>query len=227
MLEYMSKDARKVVNHLGRFGIEIDIGEEIFQIDVACSMYFPNHIISVIDQVLGGKNKVKKLFKAQEDGWYYFAAPIVSMLKGRTTAWQPACPDEDDLFGWSPEQAAAAYILVCSSMIPHDMNRTEANQLLYDCPRLGGRDEFIEAIHICKERNARSIPYLHGILERKSAQIQAFIKERDARDVGVWIPDVAGDTIQSDEATSRWESFKHTIKSIKSLNEAPRRRRRP
>ena len=225
-MRFMSRDARKVVDRMESLGIEIE-GTQYFQVEVACSMFFPNHIMTVIDKVLSGKNASTKLFKAQDDGWYYFANPVTSMLKGRTTAWQPQAPGEEDMVGWVPEHAAAAYEIVCVTMLPHDMNRTEANQLLYDCPLLAGRDGFIEAIKICKDRNARSIPYLHGILERKAAQVMAYIRERDDATELVWVPDTDVDTIPSDAAAADWERRTKFIKSMRALNaEVTRPRRR-
>lgn len=223
-MRYMGKGTRKVVKHLAEFGIVIEEDVVFFQIEVACSMFYTNPIIGVINKVMSGKSKVRKLFNAQEQGWYYFANPISQMLSKRDSARHKNFPGIDESF--DPEKAALVYNTVCKSLLPHDMNTAEANQLIYDVPPICDKESLFQAIHICKDKNARSIPYLHGILERNSAQLQARIKDRDKDRVDVWSPDDISDTISDEEAVTNWEKTTAAIQSMKDINAKTARSRR-
>ena len=231
-MRYMSRAARKVVDYLNALGIIIEEPIVFYQIDVACSMWFPNHIIQVITKCLSGGDRAKKLFKAQELGWYYFAGPITKMLSKREEAKQPTNPQDYIDESYSPEHSAAVYGTVTTSLLAHDMNNVELNQLLYDVPPLvmgfkdGGRETVLDAIRICKERKARTIPYLHGILERRGSEIKARIKDRDEDQASVWKPNDDQNTIDSTDAAADWESKSKIIESLKSLNVKTTRRRR-
>lgn len=222
-MRYMSKSARKVVKCLNRFGVDVE-GTVYFQIEVACSMFYHTHIIGVIESVLKSGGVAQKLFKAQEFGWYYFAQPITDMLKSRNSAQNINFPGIDETF--VVERSAKVYGIVCTTLLAHDINSQEINQLLYDVPPLCNKNSLMESIRICKDRGARSIPYLHGILERRGADLRARLKERDDDTKDVWIPGEVGDTIAPDEAATNWASLGHAIQSMKDMNATPSRHRR-
>lgn len=176
---YASKDARKVLDHLEGLGIDVPLGgeERRFALEVACSLFYPNHIISVIASVLNGKSAWQKLNRAQRDGWRYFNKPVYDFLRKRQPAQRSDVPDlEIEHEGW----ASRVWDVTVTTLLIHDINRQEANTLLYEIPRLvPDRHALLDAIGICKNNQAWSIPYLHGILVREDAKREAQRIERN------------------------------------------------
>jgi len=221
----MSKDARFVIKRLDLFGIEISrtIENGVFDLELCCLWFKRNHIVGVIDLCLKGKNTAAKLMKAQDQGWGYFARPVQDMLSTRMTAQFPrGTPYNTDtpVLPWSAE----AYYLVTQSLLTHDINRAESGMLVFDVPLLGGKADVVSAMTICRDRNARSIPYLHGIMTRNAAQRTARLQERKESEVGVWKP--TDEVIEdSSDHGDDWEFRRMGIQSVKHLGQNPRRRR--
>lgn len=209
----MSRDARRVVNHLNTYGIDIELGGGQFDIEVSCSMFFPTHIMGVIDQILKGKNAVDKLLRAQDRGWDYFKKPIRDFLSHRTSSWQKAKRDEEPI-----QFAPRAYSIVVSTYLAHDINRAEADLLVYEIPELGDRDVLLHGIIISKRHSVRSVSYLHGILLRERARRTADIDERESRREKVWEPGELERIEDHLGLSDDWEQKRKSIKSKKALN---------
>lgn len=216
---YCSKEARKVLDFLDQYGIDVPLGEkQRFDLEVCCSLFYPNHIIGVVQKVLKGGNALAKLNRAQSDGWKYFAAPVRSMLKGRHSAHHQNQPDPDDIENraW----AAKVYSIVITTLVYHDINRSEANSLIWEVPPLvGNRNALLEAIQVCRSQDARSIPYLRGVLIREDAKREARKYERRRLASGdLWEP--ATDPIENlGPVQDDWDEKRKDIDLIQSMEE--------
>ena len=180
---YMSRDARRITDHLTSYGIDSDLKDR-FDIEVACSQFLPNHIMGVVDQILKGKKSIDKLTRAQDRRWDYFNKPVYDILTRRHSAWQNIQLELDSIIPFAMD----AYSIVTATLLPHDINRVETNLLIYEIPPLGNRDDILGAVRICKDRGARSVAYLHAILSRQRAKKLAEIEERKKSEIPVWKP---------------------------------------
>lgn len=205
---HMSKEARKVTSYLATVGVEIELGNDgIFDVEVSCSQFFPNHIVGVIQTCFKGKGLPEKLEKAQEKRWAYFKKPVSSILGGRTAAWQDNPPIIEE--SWNETWARRVYGIVVTTFLVHDINRAEANSILFDIPPLtGDRDALIAAIHSAKDRRVRSVPYLKAILEREAGRRQAEREEQESSRVKPWEP---GDIVIATDALDGWEEAQRRI----------------
>lgn len=213
---YVSKDARRVISHLGQLGIVLELGQNgIFDVEVACSQFFPNHIIGVIDQVLRGNDPLTKIERAQEQKWDYFSKPVSNMLRGRTAAWQePQVPIEES---WNESWARRVYSIISTAFLVHDINRAEANTIMFDIPPITtDRDALVAAIHAAKDRRVRSVPYLKAILERTEAQRRAERAEEEKSRVPLYDPTSV--RLSNLEVLNGWEKAQRRIQIVRGLN---------
>jgi hypothetical protein len=180
MMTYLSGDARKIQVWLQDRGIAL---EEPVSLEYTCSVFFPNHIIGVCDHVLSKGDIMGKLERAQDQGWSYFEKPIWSILEGRETAHRRKRP-------WPklPPRADAAWRVVQARLLLSDMSRDDADLLLFAIPEMADKLALSEAIRVCRERDIRTVAYLHGILRRRQQERQG--KQRERRESGgdPWTP---------------------------------------
>lgn len=216
---HMSKQAREVVNHLADLGVEVAMGEDqLFDIEVCCSRWYASHILTVIKTVLSGGHVIRKLHRAQGRGWSYFARPTRDMLKSRDNAQRKDWPDEEIMEGW----AAKVYSIVMTTLVPHDINRAEANSLIYGIPQLVfDRNDLVMAIGICKRQDARSISYLAGVLMREDARREARHAEHKKMTTGeLWEPDHPPMTEEeADQIVESWNIKSRNISINKALRD--------
>ena len=226
-MRYMGRGTRNVVKMLKDMGIPLETNEEFYQVEVACTYYYPNHIIGVIQKIMGKGDVIQKFFKAQDHGWAYFAKPIDDMLGSRDNARNPHYQGPVSDTEFNIKHHVEIYNMVCCHLLAHDINIREVNMLLWAVPLYCDDETLLEAIHICKDRGIRNIPYLYGILERRDADLRARIRDRDEDVVDVWVPGKNDDTIEGDKAADEWAGLNPVIQSMKDINaKSPRHRRR-
>lgn len=224
---HSTRDARKVLDVLSEYGVDVPLGrDQRFDLEVACSLFFPNHIIGVVRRVLDGGNAFAKLNRAQQHGWRYFSKPVRDQLKGRVSAQHAQSPDaEIKNEAW----ANTIYGIVMTAMVGHDINRREGNILIYEVPALvNDRQDLLAAIQICKNQDARSIPYLQGVLVREEAKRVARKHERDRMASGSLFQ-ASADTISDTRGLAEeWLEKSKDVDLIESVEryaaENPRRR---
>jgi hypothetical protein len=155
--------ARRIERHLAKYGIELRWPEDYFAIDLACLHFFPNHIEGVIDQVLSGGDEGAKRARAREQRWGYFAKPVGSLLGKRAGALREDAPDL--LFD---ARVADVYKVVTRSLLAADMTHEEVRQLLFVVAPIVGTNlqKLFDAVRVCRERDARTVYYLRGVLEK-------------------------------------------------------------
>lgn len=176
---HVSSDARRILDYLSARGIDIASIYDIFNIEVCCSLWWPNHIEMVIDRCLTGNNVYKKLNRARDQGWEYFERPIRKLLPKRPGAQRNdrEIVNEDDIVvGWSVK----VYSMIANLLLISDMDRREVNLLLYKVPHLcTSTIEILDAIEICKNtsRGSRNIYYLNGVLKKTRQRKDAIKKE--------------------------------------------------
>lgn len=165
---YFSTAGRRIVSHLSGLGIEPDL-DDAYQIQLAATRFFPNHIIGVMDKVLAGK--ASRLTRAQEQGWEYFNKPVWSMLTKRDNAHRPisVTPTQDN--------ALAVFRHVQTSLLVRDMDDEEAAMLIYKIPiNVPNLVVLRDAIAICLDRDVRSVRYLNGVLLRRAQEKSGIVR---------------------------------------------------
>lgn len=160
METYVSSDARQVIERLATIGVQVE-GDDLFDLEHCCATWYTTHIIGVIDSVLKGGNQVAKVLKAQDQGWQYFAKPVKSMLKGRHPAWR----EEGNRV--HADHAPKIYRAVTRTLLLADMNRTEADLLIFDIPHMVDVAGLSSAVQACKSQNKRTVYYLNGVIKRE------------------------------------------------------------
>ncbi len=171
---FISKDARRVTAELEGFGVHLT-EDDLINVDYVTAAFHVNHIIKTIRSVMTGPgNKIVRLLKAQDEGWDYFLKPIWSMLPVRQSAcrvWPFVKP---------PVVNESLYKRVSKSLLVGDMNREEANILMFNLPALNPTSEQVsDAIKICKQNDTRTVYYLRGILEREYNKARAKVQETE------------------------------------------------
>ena len=218
----LSKQAREVCDYLYGLGVVVGPGEhEAFDLEVCCSQFFPNHIVAVIDQCLKGKKPGLRLMRAQSMGWRYFAGPVRSYLRGRALAHQPGRPDLGlMLVPWSHK----VWSITTSSFLVHDMNRTEADTLIFSLPHLCDQETLVLALNACRDRGIRTVPYLHGVLTRDRAQRAAPIFERDRDEERPWAPGEL-EAVEERLGVEDWNERLATADSVRAMRNGKAQRR--
>lgn len=179
---YMSADTRKIYNVLRQYGIEYN---DVYEIELASACFYPNHIIGVIEKVLG--HDVLKIQKAAEQGWNYLAKPIYSLLTKRDAANRP---NQYEIH----EDAKGTYSLVTKSLLLADFSATELQILLADIPSItqGSLNDISEGIARAKASGIRNIFYLRGILAReidtRAGKTREATQELDQAEARAWEP---------------------------------------
>lgn len=172
----LSTDGRHVVEWLEERGIPVSVEDGMY-IEHAVSHFYPNHVISVLEHILSRGRVADRLMKAQDQGWDYFRKPVWSMLPKRKHARRGG--DIREL----PEGADFVWRLV-QGFVLTDLNRAEADAVLYEIPDLiRGKRDILDGIRVSRDRDVRTIPYLHGVLRRKQQERTGRAREcRDSED---------------------------------------------
>lgn len=200
---YHSRDGRKVIDTLKVYGVVPLDGKQHFDIEIICSIFYPNHIVGVIKHVLSGKGLLGKLGRAQEQGFGYFRRPAFDMLKSRPSSWRrdvdamETLSDPKSLSDWH----VGVYTIVSTTLMSSDVGSDEMAVLLYEIPLLTNEQlELVMAIRACKDQGKRSIHYLKGVLSRSKADKEARTRDimRSRSENVPWSP--PGDHIPLDPA---------------------------
>lgn len=167
-----------VIDHIG----------DLLAMEVSCLRFFTNHIEGVIDQVLGGKNQGAKRQRANDQGWAYFASPVWSLLDKRAGAQR----SDAVAVGHEDARVRKLYWRV-GGMVEAPFTHDEVRLLLVEVVALAPEDEQLRAaIAVCRERGARNVHYLHGVLSRERERKDTRVRE--ARDelsqASPWLPPV-------------------------------------
>ncbi len=216
MARYCSFEARKVIDTIEQYGITVD-GNEYFRIEAMVGTFWNTHVIKVIGQIMKGGNPDKKIAKAESIGFSYFEKPLISMLTPRGGASR-ATPIE--VKGDWTEQV---YNLVTANLLLADFNMTELALLVEGIPRMMTEvADLSRAMAACRERNIRSIYYLHGVVQKEYATAQGRIREIQEKpeDLG-WQPDAdfeKMDPVERIELLGDWRSKLEDIEITKALN---------
>lgn len=222
-MTFMSKEARTVSDHLDALGIEVDLGHGLWDLEVVCSQFFPNHIIGVIDKVLKGKDVRKtliKLEKAQEIGWPYFDKPVRDFLTRRRSAHYDSSPSLSLLTDWS-DWSRKCYSIVTSTYLVHDMNRDEANDLVFKIPRFApNRQALMDGVLAAKRQRVRSVSYLRGIVSRDHAQRQARAKERKDEEATTPFEPPAIDVPDPSAFAEEWHTQRKVQRALREIRNA-------
>jgi len=166
-----SKDAGRVLDKLNSLGIPLPI-QDVWMLEIAASVFFPNHIVGVVDHVLSGKRKLDKIARAQEQGWSYFHKPVFSLLTSRTSAHRPSA---DEHIGQNPtDWHRKAFTIVATTLVSGEVGREEMDVLLWEIPLLVSEQrDLVLAIGACKDQGKHSIYYLRGVLKREKSEREA------------------------------------------------------
>lgn len=190
MSYYVSRDSRRILNHLEEYDISISDPKHLLDVEICLSRFYPNHVIGVIDKCLSGKNLLKKLGRAQQRSWNYFKKPVRDLLSSRKPAHRKNPPNQEKLLseGW----VSKVYSIVTSSLLINDMSREEADKLIYEVPHYArDRMDLVHAITPCKEHGSRNVHYLLGVLrnerEREEGRTKELLKRRSKGEP--WEPD--------------------------------------
>jgi hypothetical protein len=164
----MSADARKVVQTLEKYGVEV---EDTFDVELAVNDFYPNHITGVIDSIMKKANG-KSLMRAQDQGWDYFRKPVYSLLTSRPAAKRPDSVGVND-----DGDTRRIYALIASGYCLADFNQTEA-RLVFG---LTNYERVLSGIGAAKRQGQRSIYYLNGIVQREAATAAGKLREAQAQ----------------------------------------------
>lgn len=172
--------ARVVID---RYGLSLD-RKDLYLLDCAFLLFFPNHIDSVLTQVLKGDPEKRKRFVKK--GWAgYMHAPVCNILGGRTTAYHDDIPTinlrdlEDD--EWRYE----VWDVMHRMIIQHDYNHKELLDLIWTIPNYTAERPSLlyESIRIARTSDHYSIPYVRGVVIRQSAQMDRKLAALEAADL--------------------------------------------
>lgn len=218
-MKYCSFEARKVLDAIEQYGITIDPGE-YFDVEAAVGAFWNTHIVKIIEQVMKGGDATAKIKKAEVLGWKYFEKPIISMLtpRGGASRNQPIVVQGD----WNRQ----VYNLVTGSLLLADFNMTELGLLVEAIPNQTTEiEELARAMQVCRDRNSRTIYYLHGIIQREYQTRQGRIKEIQERTHEVKGFEVDPhfeklDTIERMELAQDWREQLENIKLSQALTDA-------
>lgn len=221
MSKYCSYEARKIINALDNYGIEIP-RDQYYNIEIEIGTYWNTHIITVIEQVLSGGNTEAKLEKIGTMGWAYFVRPVRSMLTPRAVAHRtdPIHLSDD---AWQVK----VYDVVTTSLLLADFNLKELQLLAQEIPTLAKDAETLsKGIEAAKRQGIRNINYLAGILRREYQTAQGRIKEiqEQTAQYGKGWEAPHGfeqmDIVERMELQSEWQDRLNSIRITQALNNA-------
>lgn len=222
---YVSADVRRVLAWLA--DREIGVNEsQLIWLELTCSFFFPNHIQTVINQILSGGNEDAKLAKARKLGWEYFNKPCYDLLCKRIEARRHksvgGVTAGPGLYGPTPTQLT--WWTRCQQrLLVRDMDRGEADIILFELSSLDPELlNFREAVRVCKERDIRSPRYLMGILNREIQEKQGKATERDREQETEqpWEPPSGYrliSTVERARLQILWEEHEENIEIMKML----------
>lgn len=213
----MSKDTRSVVNFLHQRGIDkIDP----YEVELQILKYYPNHIISVIEQVTPSPQSCDR---ANDAGWSYFAKPVGSFLSARPVANRLPLQFPDPI-----PDSVWVYNMVRISLLLADIAQAELQILLCDIPVIirGSNESLGGAIRTCKARSARNVYYLRGVLTREASTIAGRVREltqaTNEAEMAAWAPPAGYEPLDSSEraiVALDWEAQQEEIRRNIWMNE--------
>jgi hypothetical protein len=212
---YMSTDTRKVYNVLRQSGIEC----EPYGIELMSAHFYPNHIISVVEQVLDNGNP-KRIEKAKEQGWQYFVTPVYNLLSKRDAAQRKV----DYEVG---PNAGQVYRLLATSFLLCDFGPQELQIILSE---LGAEQyqlhDITKGTEAARVSGIRNVFYLRGILTReaqtKAGKTREATQEIDEAEARAWEPPedyIKLDAGERAEMALDWESRLADIQLSKEFNQ--------
>lgn len=213
------------MERLRAHGVELaDVGDRLC-LEIDLLRFYPNHIEGVIEQVLKGGNVAAKVDRANAQGWGYFALPVESLLRAREGAIRSDAISPEHvvaLLGGNRSGLRRTYTMVCS-MVSADMTHEEVRKLFVELWSLGPSEEALRAaIAVCKERDARTVYYLYGVLSKETQRAETRRSEllRDRSEQEVWRPGpgFVGLTAEEiEEARRRWVEREVDIDLMREL----------
>lgn len=218
-MRYCSYEARKVIECVGEYGLEIP-EDEYFALEVCVGRFWNTHMQQVIRQIMTGGDPKKKLVRAQLAGWSYFEKPIISMLTPRGQAMRNDAIDIPTDVEW----ISKLYNMVTSGFLLADFNMNELKVLTIDLPTLVvDVEECSRAMAACRTANVRNVNYLAGVARREYQTRQGRIREIQETDTPAgWEPPPdfeKVDIVERRELAALWQDQLREIEIQKALNE--------
>lgn len=208
----MSTDARRIYNLLRQRGLEY----EPYEIELSLAKFYPNHIISVIEQVMPCDQEA--LERAKTKGYSYFSRPIDQILSKRTQAHRTERIGPTEHSKW-------VYLCVRSNLLLADFSSAELQILLAEIPTLirGEVENLNRAIGACKSGNVRNIFYLRSVLAREHSTIEGRTREatqaNEAAEARAWSPPEGYESPDSSERAVLRLEWEEKLREIE-LNKA-------
>lgn len=194
------------------YGIQVGSERDWLLLEIQTLWYMPNHIEGVIRQVL--REDDRKIGRAREKGWgAYFWNPVLSLLASRDACHRNLLTKDIEV----TDELVALYSLITATLLDVDMTADELLLLLLELPRMAPSQKDLHgAIRICKDRKARSVYYLMGILRRGEQWKETRTREiLDARsEQAPWTPPVDHERIDDTTAerlSGRWQRIDQDI----------------
>lgn len=227
-MTFSSRDATRIRRFLHARGVDVHPRDAV-ALELVLLVFFPNHVESVIEQVLDGGNPKTlegRVQRANEQGWLYFHRPVATILTPREGARRPDAIEIDmEVKRGDPltldDYLEQVYREVVTQLLERDMTHDEARLLFVDVmqelrPSL---PLLRSGIAICRQNDARSVHYLHGVLLRDAQVTETRVREREReRDaVQPWVPRSVG-LPTSDEVSkmeNRWSRLVDDVNLIK------------
>jgi hypothetical protein len=202
---YMSTDARRVFNVLRQINVDADP----YEIELAVCNYYPNHIISVIEQITKTRTAIER---AQMQGWAYFAKPVDQILGKREAALRK------ESYEIGPN-ARPVYRLLTTSFLLCDFGAQELQILLSE---FGSGQyqlhDITAAIGAAKVSGVRNVFYLRGILTReaqtKAGKLREATQEIREAEARAWEPPEDYVKLDAGERASVELSWEERLKEI-------------
>lgn len=213
---YVSRSARKVLDFQG---FDPYPPAQQYLLELNCLQFFPNHIISVVEQILK-KADGSALERFMDQGWVYMSQPVRSILKNRKKAWRPAAPG-DMIYDLDPWHLEVYAHLV--GTLEHDFNEQEAKALLLEIPlmTMDRPNLLMDARRAAEQQRNRNILYLKGIIEREAGTRDARA-EREHSKVVLSTPEEVEiekpDPETVDHLTTMWAARKKRIEVLRELH---------
>lgn len=216
MAKYCSTDARKIIETISEYGVDIPIGH-YFLVEQAIGKFWHNHIKQVIDKIMQDGDPSAKIDKLKAAGFTYFKRPIESILTPRTAAYRS--PSVTVL-----DESRLVYDIITTHLCLMDFNIDELRLATSEIPLMVQDDVLFlsRSIDACKRASARSVFYLHGVVRREYQTIKGRIREaREEQSTStVEIPATFDklDVVERREIQHDWAERVNSIKISKSLN---------
>jgi hypothetical protein len=221
-MKYCSTEARKIIDVIGEYGLELP-NKEYFKVEMAAGTWWPNHIEQVIRQVMKSGDPTARLNAATAGGFGYYMKPIESMLTSRQGAFRNTRIFIEDI-----RETRAVYDAVTESLCLVDFNLDELRLLTSEIPLMIGNDILFlsRSIDACKRASARSVFYLHGVIRREYQTNRGKSKETQEQAAesaeSAWSPPEEFDTLDVVDRRilkNDWEDRINSIKIRRNLND--------